>query len=613
MLAHKGSACAFGIAWPRVASVLLLGSAICAQSPSSLPWCEVGGSGGPACVGTWDGPYTWPPTACATSSSDPLHPCYVQACSGPFGEIPHAVLILQNAAAHLADPLANPPQWKVLLVNAASADSLTQPWWLWDPAMPGALLQGSPNVPKVLFCGGHTVLANGIVFFAGGQQWPAAGGSCIPDGANWAYRYDPNPLLPGPGQWSASGTMLEDRYYPSTLRVPFSLTSPLDRVLVMTGDAVPTSFEVYNPGSGTWEPAAAPAYVHSTKPDCLMVYHKGHWIPSASPATSRGEVFFSSPYEYDPSGINNCTVGVVGQVYETQRLILPPSGVAGHSWTIGPAPQTDSERTDNCSVLIVLDEGAEPGLAEPEVQVVMGVGHQFEFVPPGPLNQPSKTVELVKNPHKAGSTWMELPSLVRPRFHAVFVLLPGRKLLALGGRDNSFSNPLLTPELIDLINPELPALEWDDMADHVQRREYHSVALLLPDGRVLHAGGRAHSADPAYYHAEVFSPPTLYRGRRPVLGSSTPNTMTYGGFQDLQVSGVPAAEVASFELLMPGSVTHSTEFDQRLVVLRAQDLGGGTFRVYSPTGADVAPPGWYMLFAVSDKGVPSTAKPVKVL
>lgn len=193
------------------------------------------------------------------------------------------------------------------------------------------------------------------------------------------------------------------------------------------------------------------------------------------------------------------------------------------------------------------------------------------------------------------------------------MLLPGRKLLALGGQDNTFLTPILTPELIDLADPELPGLEWDDMADHVQRREYHSVALLLPDGRVLHAGGRPHPSDMDYYHAEVFSPPTLYRGRRPVLGSSTPNTMTYGGFQDLQVSGVSAAEVSSFELLMPGSVTHSTDFDQRLVVLRAQSLGGGAFRVYSPTGSGVAPQGWYMLFAVSDKGVPSTARPVKVL
>jgi hypothetical protein len=250
---------------------------------------------------------------------------------------------------------------------------------------------------------------------------------------------------------------------------------------------------------------------------------------------------------------------------------------------------------------------------EPEVQVVMGVGHQFEFHPPDSMNLPSNTVELVRDPQKPGSAWIALPPLVRPRFHASFVLLPGRKLLALGGRDNSFSIPILTPELLDLSNPELPGLIWDDMADHIQRREYHSVALLLPDGRVLHAGGRSHPVDLTYYHAEVFSPPTLYRGTRPVLGTGTPNTMSYGGFQDLTMNAFPVADLASFELLKPGSMTHSTDFDQRLVVLRFQLLGGNTVRVYSPSGAGVAPPGWYMLFAVSNQGVPSTGRPVKVL
>lgn len=79
------------------------------------------------------------------------------------------------------------------------------------------------------------------------------------------------------------------------------------------------------------------------------------------------------------------------------------------------------------------------------------------------------------------------------------------------------------------------------------------------------------------------------------------------------MNAFPVAELASFELLKPASMTHSTDFDQRLVVLRFELVGGGTIRVYSPSGADVAPPGWYMLFAVSNKGVPSIAKPVKVM
>ena len=59
-------------------------------------------------------------------------------------------------------------------------------------------------------------------------------------------------------------------------------------------------------------------------------------------------------------------------------------------------------------------------------------------------------------------------------------------------------------------------------------RMYHSTAILVPDGRVIKAGGgqgggRIHD----YTTIEIFSPPYLFKGERPVI-SSAPRMFGYG-------------------------------------------------------------------------------------
>src|SRR4029434_2822510 len=70
---------------------------------------------------------------------------------------------------------------------------------------------------------------------------------------------------------------------------------------------------------------------------------------------------------------------------------------------------------------------------------------------------------------------------------------------------------------------------WTTMAAEHDPRMYHSTAILLPDARVLIAGG---GKDPEAVainarRAEISSPPYLFRGARPTI-TSAPSSGTYG-------------------------------------------------------------------------------------
>ena len=58
--------------------------------------------------------------------------------------------------------------------------------------------------------------------------------------------------------------------------------------------------------------------------------------------------------------------------------------------------------------------------------------------------------------------------------------------------------------------------------------------------------------------------------------------------------------------MAPGATTHDVDMNARHVELAVTPSGGGAFTATAPT-ASVAPPGYYMLFALTSTGVPSVA------
>jgi hypothetical protein len=156
--------------------------------------------------------------------------------------------------------------------------------------------------------------------------------------------------------------------------------------------------------------------------------------------------------------------------------------------------------------------------------------------------------------------------------------------------------------------------QWTTLSSMQVTRQYHSTALLLPDGRVLSAGGGiCGTCDTVGYlnkNAEIFSPPYLFAkdgsgslAPRPTVAAA-PGTVTEGS--QFSISTPDAASINKVALVKLGAVTHSNNMEQRYVPL-SFTAGTGTLAVAAPANINIAPPGYYMLFIVNSAGVPSVA------
>jgi hypothetical protein len=109
--------------------------------------------------------------------------------------------------------------------------------------------------------------------------------------------------------------------------------------------------------------------------------------------------------------------------------------------------------------------------------------------------------------------------------------------------------------------------------------------------------------------AEIYSPPYLFRGPRPVIDSA-PTAVRWG--DEFRIaSGSPDLQKAV--LIAPGATTHAVDMNQRYVPLRVTANRAGTgLDVVAPTSAGVAPPGYYMLWLLDADGVPSRASWLRI-
>jgi hypothetical protein len=220
----------------------------------------------------------------------------------------------------------------------------------------------------------------------------------------------------------------------------------------------------------------------------------------------------------------------------------------------------------------------------------------------------AETIDL----NQASPSWKWTGSMAYPRRHLNATVLPtGEVLVTSGTRATSFDDPSLAVHVAEIWNPATGA--WRKAASNSVNRSYHSTSLLLPDGRVLHAGsGGATFPDgspmPDQKNGELYSPPYLFAGTRPTI-SSAPGAIGYGS--SFAVSTAGASTIDKVSLIAIGSVTHAFDMNQRFMWLTFTK-SSSALTVQAPGNRNLAPPGYYMLFILNSSGVPSKAKIVKL-
>jgi galactose oxidase-like protein len=145
---------------------------------------------------------------------------------------------------------------------------------------------------------------------------------------------------------------------------------------------------------------------------------------------------------------------------------------------------------------------------------------------------------------------------------------------------------------------------WSAAATATVPRFYHSVALLLPDGRVATAGSNPDRGDDEL-RIEIFHPPYLFQGQRPFI-EDAPTEISYGGHYELRTPN--AGSLQWVQLIRPMATTHSCDTEQRIVDLPFTVHGPCAARITIPGEPNLAPPGWWMLNVVDTKRRPSESR-----
>jgi hypothetical protein len=231
----------------------------------------------------------------------------------------------------------------------------------------------------------------------------------------------------------------------------------------------------------------------------------------------------------------------------------------------------------------------------------------------GPSTKDARVIDLNGATPQVSAT---APMAYGRRQFNLTVLADGT-VLATGGNSSSAS-------LVDLNAGVYPAEQWNPatgqwrtLAAMQITRQYHSTALLLPDGRVLSSGGGiCGTCDQVGYlakNAEIFSPPYLFQADgtlapRPAFDAA-PASTTYGA--PMEIATANPASIRKVALVRLGAVTHSDNMEQRYIPL-SFTTGATSLTAIAPANANIAPPGSYMLFILDANGVPSVARMVTV-
>ena len=374
------------------------------------------------------------------------------------------------------------------------------------------------------------------------------------------------------------------------------------RILTIGGDGVtnlePPATRLFDPRTHTWSDGSDMAYGRWYPTATLLP--DGRVIAVSGRQQHSPQMTATTPEIYDPQTDTwtELTAADKSLKYYPFQYLLPD----GTLYVAGPDDRTWSWDFDS----ELWTEGA--------TSVTEGIGGSVVMYRPwkifksggdDPGEYADDRVEVIdlSDPTPA---WREVAAMSIPRRRANLVLLPDGTVFMAGGSVDGQNSPECAVHEAAIWDPDTES--WATMASHSEPHIYHSSAVLLPDGRVLLAGGENSHVVGGDATAEVFSPPYLFNGSRPTLASA-PVSVEWGA--TFQVVTPDAASIDSVVFLRPGAATHNFDMDARYLALNFTDQGTH-LDVTSPLDGRLAPPGYYLLFLINTAGVPSVAEFVRL-
>ena len=200
--------------------------------------------------------------------------------------------------------------------------------------------------------------------------------------------------------------------------------------------------------------------------------------------------------------------------------------------------------------------------------------------------------------------WEALPDLNEARAHQVnSVLLPDGRVMIAGGIDATDGGPT------EIFDPRDPNAGWELCATMSIPRGYHSAAILLADGSVLMGGDRPGQwkSGETTQHERYY--PSYFSLARPLINAA-PDDVTYGAQFDVETPS--PASIADAVLIRPGAVTHGFNMSQRLIGCTIVGVTPTEVQLQAPPNGFVAPPGPYLLFILTAAGAPSLGRWIRL-
>jgi len=429
-------------------------------------------------------------------------------------------------------------------------------------------------------------------------------------GRTWTAIFDPSSN-------SAADVLISNTQH--DMFCPGVSTLPDGRIMVSGGSSSDRS-SIYDPGTGQWNTGdlmniARGYHANTTLASGATFVIGGSW--SGGVGGKDAEVWTEKTGWYRLPGVPVSTItdGIVSNQPVQQDDYFPwlftaPNGQLFHA---GPSPQMHwIDASGIGSVTSAGTRGSDTyatiGTAVMyDIGKILTAGGNQTFEANTPASNRSFSININGNNAVASET----SNLNFARNYHSSVVLPTGEVMVIGGIPESdvFSdnNSILVPELW---NPNTG--QWTQLAAMAVPRNYHSISMLMLDGRVYTAGGGlCGGCSTNHPDAEIYSPPYLFNANgslatRPVLNSVPNNT----GWNTL-INVSANSSISNFSLVRMSATTHSTNNELRRIPLAKTNLGNNQYSLSIPN-RNIVPPGSYMLFAMNGNGTPSVAKIIKI-